>query len=224
MLRVRPIIFTSAFEDTLTQLRTLGLSCLENDGDWAEFDSGNGKIGVFREAPELNHTELAFELRDAAIFVRRTLADGTPAELADTITGPGARVTAPDGFSFELTISEDLSIPAGSQTTGSQLTVVQTWCTPRPGEANMVLANIGAKPVRELPDGAALFRAKNGGLVATARGEASGVVLGFMYDGALPELAQRLTAAGVAATLERDALQFDTPDGGRLTVAAGWES
>ena len=224
MLRVRPIIFTSAFENTLTQMRTLGLNCLENDGDWAEFDSGNGKIGVFREAPESHRTELAFELRDAAIFVRRTLADGTPAELADTVTGPGARVTAPDGFSFELTISEDLRLPAGTQTTGSRLTVVQTWRTPHPEEANTVLASIGAKPVRELPGGGALFRAKNGGLVATARGEASGVALGFIYDGALQELAQRLTAAGVAATLKGDVVEFDTPDGGRLTVAAGWES
>ena len=226
MLRVRPIIFTSAFEDTLTLLRTLGLDCVENDGDWAEFESGNGKIGVFREAPELNHIELAFELRDAAIFVQRTLADGTAAELADTITGPGAQVTAPDGFSFELTASDDLSLPrpAESQTTGSRLTVVQTWCTPRPAEANAVLANIGAKPLRELPGGGALFRAKNGGLVATARGEGSGVVLGFMYDGELSALAVRLAAAGVSVAVDGDVLEVNTPDGGRLSVATGWES
>ena len=226
MLRVRPIIFTSAFENTLTQMRTLGLNCLENDGDWAEFDSGNGKIGVFREAPELHHIELAFELRDAAIFVRRTLADGTAAELADTVTGPGAQVTAPDGFSFELTASEDLSLPrpAESQPTGSRLTVVQTWCTPHPEEANAVLANIGAKPLRELPGGGALFRAKNGGLVATARGEGSGVVLGFMYDGELSALAVRLAAAGVSVAVDGDVLEVNTPDGGRLAVAAGQES
>lgn len=226
MLRVRPIIFTSAFETTLTQLRTLGLNCLENDGDWAEFDSGNGKIGVFREAPESHRTELAFELRDAAIFVRRTLADGTHAELADTVTGPGALVTAPDGFSFELTASADLGLPhpAGSPTTGSQLTVVQTWRTPRPAEANTVLSNIGAKQVRELAGGGALFRAKNGGLVATARRAATGVVLGFVYDGDLPALAARLNAAGVPVSLEGAELVIDTPDGDRLTVAAGQES
>ncbi|MDD0859966.1 hypothetical protein NHF46_24315 [Arthrobacter alpinus] len=95
MLRVRPIILTSNFTQTVAQLRELGLSRLENDGDWAEFDSGNGKVGVFIEAPETEAIKLGFEVRDAAIFVRRTLEDGTHAEEAHTFTGPGARVTAP---------------------------------------------------------------------------------------------------------------------------------
>ena len=179
MLRVRPIIFTSAFEDTLTQLLTLGLSCLENDGDWAEFDSGNGKVGVFREVPESHRTELAFELRDAVIFVRLTLADGTPAELTDTTTGPGARVTAPDGFSFELTASEDLSLPDPAAVSA----VTAVWHTPDPAAANKVLANIGAKFVRDQPDGGAMFRAKNGGFVTTAKSDVSGVELQIKHDG-----------------------------------------
>lgn len=179
MLRVRPILFTPSFEDTVAQLRQLGLACVENDGDRAVLDTGNGKVGVCRQSPDHRGTLLAFELRDPAIFVRRTLADGTHAELAETPTGPGARVNAPDGFSFELAASNDLRVPDP----GAPLAVVVTWRTPNPTAANKVLADIGAKFVQDRADGGALFWAKNGGFVATAAGGSSGVELGIMRDG-----------------------------------------
>lgn len=179
MLRVRPILFTPSFEDTVAQLLGLGLACLENDGDRAVLDTGHGKVAVVREAPGHRGTRLAFELRDPTIFIQRTLADGTHAELADTPDGPGARVTAPDGFSFELAASTDLRLPDPD----APLAVVATWHTPNPADANKVLANIGAKFVQDHADGGALFRAKNGGFVATAAGGSSGVELGIMRDG-----------------------------------------
>ena len=179
MLRVRPILFTPSFDDTVAQLLGLGLACVANNGDRAEFDSENGKVGVLREVPECRGTFLAFELRDPAIFVRRTLADGTHAELVETANGPGARVIAPDGFSFDLAASTDLRIPEP----GAPLAVVATWRTPDPAAANKVLADIGAKFVQDRADGGALFRAKNGGFVATAAGGASGVELGIMDHG-----------------------------------------
>ena len=179
MLRVRPIVWTPHFQETAAQLLGVGLTCLENDGDWAEFDSGNGKVGLFRESADQYRVTLAFELRDATIFVRRTLADGTHAELADTSNGPGARVTTPDGFSFELAASEDLSVPDATALPA----VTALWHTPDPAAANKVLANIGAKFVRDQPDGGALFRAKNGGFVTTAKAEVSGVELEIRHDG-----------------------------------------
>jgi hypothetical protein len=179
MLRVRPIIFASRFNSTAAQLRELGLTSLENDGDWAEFDSGNGKVGVVRGSPDRPTIVLAFELRDPAIFVRRTLADGTRAELTDTANGAGARVTAPGGFSFELSASADVSVPAPAVRSA----VTAIWRTPDPAAANKVLADIGARKVQNLPDGGALFRAKNGGFVATAQGAVSGVDLEIKYDG-----------------------------------------
>src|SRR5690606_17677742 len=128
-------------------------SCLENDGDWAEFDSGNGKVGVFIEAPEGEAIELAFEVRDAAIFVRRTLEDGTHAEEADTTTGPGARVTAPNGFTFELAASDDLRLPeSDADPSAPSSSVTAIWRTPDLAAANKVLANIGAKFVQENPE------------------------------------------------------------------------
>lgn len=177
MLRVRPLIFTTHFERTVAQLHGLGLSAQKNDGDWAEFDSGNGKIGVFREFPDEQSIVLAFELRDAAIFVRRTLADGTHAELDDTSTGPGASVTAPDGFTCELAASEDLRLAEADSPTA----VTAIWRTPDPAAANKVLADIGAKFVQELAAGGALFRAKNGGFVATAAGAQNAVELAIKH-------------------------------------------
>lgn len=179
MLRVRPILFTPFFDDTATRLLELGLTRLENDGERAEFDTGNGKVGVSRESPGHQGTLLGFEIRYAAIFVQRTLADGTDAELIDTASGPGARVTAPSGFTFDLNASTDLRLPDPD----ARLAVVATWRTPDPAAANKVLADMGAKFVQDRVDGGALFRAKNGGFVATAAGAADGVELGIMKDG-----------------------------------------
>ena len=192
MLRVRPIIVTSNFNQIAAQLAQLGLICFENDGDWAEFDSGNGKVGVFLESPQEEGISLAFEVRDAAIFVRRTLEDGTHAQEADTSAGPGARVTAPDGFSFELTASEDLRLPEPDADPGAPSSVTAIWRTPEPAAANKVLADIGAKFVQESPDGGALFRAKNGGFVATAKGAVTGVELEIWQQG------ERLTFGAVS--------------------------
>ena len=183
MLRVRPIILTSNFKQTVAQLRELGLSCLANDGGWAEFDSGNGKVAVSNEVPEGEAIDLAFEVRDAAIFVRRTLEDGTHAEEARTSAGPGARVTAPDGFGFELAASEDLSLPEPDADPSAPSAVTALWRTPDLATANKVLADIGAKFVQENPDGGALFRAKNGGFVATAKGEVNVVELEIGHHG-----------------------------------------
>lgn len=183
MLRVRPIILTPNFTQTVAQLVELGLSCLENDGDWAVFDSRNGKVGVFIEAPKTEGIELAFEVRDAAIFVRRTLEDGTHAEETDTSTGPGARVTAPDGFTFELASSEDLSLPEPDADPFAPSSVTAIWRTPDLAAANKVLADIGAKHVQDYPGGGALFRAKNGGFVATAQGAVTGVELEIKHQG-----------------------------------------
>lgn len=182
MLRVRPLFFTPDFDATVAELLVLGLDCVENDGRRAAFDSGNGKLEVLRAALGSSRTELAFELRDAAIFVRRTLADGTHAELADTFHGAGARVTGPGGFTFELAASEDLAVPAPD----AVMSVTATWRTPHPAAANTVLANIGAKPVSD--DGGALFRAKNGGFVATAQGAAAGVELSVRHHGGIHNL------------------------------------
>lgn len=183
MLRVRPIIVTSNFNQTVAQLRDLGLSCLKNDGGWAEFDSGNGKVAVSNKAPGGEVLKLAFEVRDPAIFVRRTLEDGTHAEEADTSTGPGARVRAPDGFSFELAASEDLRLPEPDAEPSTPSAVTAIWRTPDLAAANKVLADIGAKFVQDNADGGALFRAKNGGFVATAKGAVTGVELEIKHHG-----------------------------------------
>ena len=229
MLRVRPVIATNAFNAHASLLTALGMNCVETRPGWQLFDCGNGKVALQQlrnEDAAGGGTRLGFELRDAALFVRRTLADGTHAELAGApgLPAPGlyhsAKITAPDGFSFWTHPSTDLSLP---QSAGPRLTVVQTWCTPRLAEANTVLANIGAKLVRRLPGGGALFRAKNGGLAATAQGGESGVVLGFVYDGALAGLAARLTAAGISAAREGDYLRIKMPGSGIITVEAGKE-
>ena len=182
MLRVRPIYFTSAPEDCAARLAAIGLTSVESHGDWQVFDAGNGKVGLHRaEAGSAADglLVLGFEVRDPEIFVRRTLQDGTRAELVESRHGSTARVTAPDGTTFLADPATDLSLSAAE----NPLAVVATWRTSDPAQANKVLADIGAKHVQDYPDGGALFRAKNGGFVATAAGAAHGAGLEIRHGG-----------------------------------------
>lgn len=176
MLRVRPVHFTSTIDDFSANLEAKGLRCVENHGSWRVFDSGSGKVGVHAAeagSSEDGTTDLGFEVRDCEIFVRRTRQDGTHAELVESRHGTTVRVKAPDGFTFLADPSTDLHLAADD----APLAVTAFWRTPNPEAANKVLADIGARFVAKRPGGGALFRAKNGGFVATTAGEVSGVEL-----------------------------------------------
>lgn len=182
MLRVRPVHYTSRIDEFAAELETQGLRCVENHGSWRVFASDSGKVGVHAAeagSAEDGTTELGFEVRDCEIFVRRTLEDGTQAELVESGHGTTARVTAPDGFTFLADPSTDLRLPADN----AQLAVTVTWRSPDVAAANKVLADIGARVIAERPGGGALFRAKNGGFVATAAGAVSGVDLEITRGG-----------------------------------------
>lgn len=181
MLRVRPVHFTSDLAGCAAQLEAEGLKCVENHGDWRVLDSGNGKVGLHRAeagSPADGTTVLGFEVRDHEIFVRRTLADGTRAEVADSRHGSTASVTAPDGFNFLADPVTDLSLPNPA----SPLSVTAMWHTPDPAAANKVLADIGARHVQDHPGGGALFSAKNGGFVAIHKGVTNVVELEIGND------------------------------------------
>jgi len=244
MLRVRPILSTSALDDHAALLSALGLGCTENYGDWRLFDSGRGKVGLHRTAPgnvggrQDNSTaddggrrdgsvQLGFEIRDRDIFVRRTLADGTRAELLETPHGPSARVTAPDGFTFlaDPVVDPDPASPGLEPSPGPASpgpvnphkgqssavqtsparpgppTVVQLWHTPDVDAARKVLADIGARPLPPRPDGTggSRFQAKNGGLVEVHPGGVAGVGLCLEFPAEPAALKTWLTAAGLTA-------------------------
>ncbi|WP_425862748.1 VOC family protein [Arthrobacter sp. TWP1-1] len=186
MLRVRPVHYTSRIDEFAAELETQGLRCVENHGSWRVYDSDSGKVGVHTAeagSAEDGTTELGFEVRDCEIFVRRTLEDGTQAELVESSLiksahGITARITAPDGFTFLADPSTDLRLPGADPLLDHpRLAVTVTWRSPDVAAANKVLTDIGARLVAERPGGGALFRAKNGGFVATAAGAASGVEL-----------------------------------------------
>lgn len=191
MLRVCPVISTPHPQQYAELFLTLGLRPVADAAPWQVFDSGNGKIAVERGPVALR---LEFELRDAKIFVQRTLADGTPA----TLLGTAAQVTAPGNFTFLARPVHDLTLPDAT----SPLSVTVVWNTPHLAGANMVLANIGAKHVRDFPSGGALFRAKNGGFVRTTAGALSGVEL-------------QVDCGGSGVT------RHTMPDGAVLTIAGG---
>lgn len=219
MLRVRPLVHTNYFHEYVALLTALGMDCVQtqDDGGWQVFDSGNGKVAVRRACADSlpgTSVHLGFELRDAEIFIQRTLADGTTAELAPD--AGAARVTAPDGFSFLAHPSNDLSL-AHPQ---ARLAVATVWRTLQPEMANTVLANIGAKHVRDSTGGGAVFRMKNGGLVTTAAGDLTGVELGFTYNGGLAELGKKLTGVAVTVGLGGDALCVTMSDGVSLTITS----
>lgn len=217
MLRVRPLVHTNYFHEYVALLTALGMDCVQtkDDGDWQVFDSGNGKVAVRQASADSlpgTSVHMGFELRDADIFIQRTLADGTKAERAPD--APAARVTAPDGFSFLAHPSNDLSLadPQG------RLAVATVWRTLQPEMAKTVLLNIGAKHVRDNTEGGAVFRVKNGGLVTTAAGDLTGVELGFTYKGGMAELGKKLAGAALTVGLVGDALCVTMSDGVSLTI------
>lgn len=215
MLRVRPVLFTSKIDEHAALLLALGLSYVQNSGDWRLLDSGNGRVGLHRApagSPQDGTLQLGFEIRDREIFVSRTCADGTAATLVDSGHGPAARVTAPDGFSF---LADPVIDAPDHETPSCQLSVIQVWQTPDADAARTVLANIGARPV---PNSHQAFVAKNGGFVEVQTGPANGVELCFVYDGDLTDLRTRLTAAELESEFVADTLQIAGPQGTSLHI------
>lgn len=226
MLRVRPILYTSHTDAYAALFLALGLSSADDGDACLLFNSGHGKVGLHFAAPgspEEGTTALGFELRDAEIFVRRTLEDGTVAQLLDAGHGPSAsprasaKVTAPDGFSFLADPVTDLSLPEPDAP--GTLTVLQLWQTHDPAAAHKVLVDIGAKLVATSEaDGGALFRAKNGGLTAIRPGAGNAVELAFEYSGDIGRLAAELTARGVSAERSGTTLLLSAAENFEVTI------
>ncbi|UKA59257.1 VOC family protein [Arthrobacter sp. FW306-2-2C-D06B] len=219
MLRVRPIQFTSDVAAWKHLLVALGLVCVKDDGDWVEFDAGSGRVALHRASagsPDDGTTVFGVEVGDLAEFARRTVADGTRAELFDADHGQAVRITARDGFTF-------LADKASSRTTSPEadpaLAVVGTWLTPDVPGAAQGLRNIGARP-RHASATFADFSTKNGGiLLVRESSEPAAGGLSFEYDGDLAALEARLAAAGLAPARTSSLLTIQAPRGGTLAVA-----
>lgn len=218
MLRVRPIQFTSDVAGWKHLLTALGLVCVVDGGDWLEFDAGSGRIALRRtsaDSPDDGATVFGVEVGDLTEFARRTMADGTRAELFDADHGQAVRVTAQDGFTF-------LADKAAGRTTSRDadpgLAVVGTWLTPDVPGAAQELRNIGARP-RNMSTDAADFSTKNGGiLLARSSPETVAGELAFEYDGEPAALEARLSAAGVAAAMAGSVLTVQVPHGRTISV------
>ena len=221
MLRVRPVQFTSDVAAWKHLLVALGLVCVEDHGDWVEFDAGSGRVALHRTSPgspDDGTTVFGVEVGDLAEFARRTVADGTRAELFDADHGQAVRVTARDGFTF-------FADKATSRTTSPEadpgLAVVGTWLTPDVPGAAQELRNIGARPRHASAD-LADFSTKNGGVLLVRESpETAAGSLAFEYDGDLAALEARLTAAGLRAAfaLAGSLLTIQAPLGRTITVA-----
>ncbi|GAB3570518.1 hypothetical protein GCM10027405_35310 [Arthrobacter alkaliphilus] len=214
MLRVRPVQFTSDVAGWKRLLGALGLVCTEDHGGRVEFDAGSGRVALRSAAPGApDDGTVAFgvEVGDLAEFARRTVADGTRAELFDADHGQAVRVTARDGFTF-------VADKAISRTTRPEadpgLAVVGTWLTPDVSGAAQELRNIGARPRHAYTD-LAEFSTKNGGILSVRKAPATAAGgLAFEYDGDLAALEARLAAAGLTAALAAGSAALATGSGG----------
>jgi hypothetical protein len=218
MLRVRPIHSTSRPDAWEPLLGALGMIKTVDDGDWREFDAGSGRLALHRVpdgSPEDGTTVFGVEVGDLAEFARRTVADGTRAEVVEAPHGTTVQVTAKDGFAFFADKAAHGAVCADAD---AALAVVGTWLAPDVETAAQELRNIGARPRRDTPDGAD-FTTKNGGILAVrAAAEAAGGPVEFEYDGGLDGVRERLAAAGVTVRSEDGALVITTPDGGEIVV------
>jgi len=224
MLRVRPVHFTSRPDAWEPLLGALGMIKTVDDGGRREFDAGSGRLALQQVSPgavEDGTTVFGVEIGEPAEFARRTVADGTRAEVIDTTHGTTVLVTAEDGFSFFADKAAHGAVCADAD---AALAVVGIWLTPGVERAAQELRNIGARPRREAP-GSADFSTKNGGILAVrAGGRPAGGGLEFEYDGGLDGLRERLAGAGVPVRDEAGALVVRTPDSGELVVRQGPEA
>ena len=219
MLRVRPIQFTSDVAAWKHLLVALGLMCVKDDDDWVEFDAGSGRVALHRVSPgspDDGITVFGVEVGDLAEFARRTVADGTRAEVFDADHGQAVRITARDGFTF-------LADKASSRTTSPEadpgLAAVGTWLTPDVPGAAQELRNIGARPRHVCADFAD-FSTKNGGILLVRQSAETALgSLAFEYDGDLAALEARLTTAGLKAARTGSLLSVQAPRGGTISVA-----
>ena len=218
MLRVRPIHFTSRPDAWEPLLAALGMIKTVDDGGRLEFDAGSGRLALEIVATgEAGNGTTVFgvEIGDPAEFARRTVADGTRAEVIDTAHGTAVRVTAEDGFSF---LADKAAHGAVCADADPALAVVGIWLTPDTENAARELRHIGARPRRDTPDGAD-FSTKNGGILTVRAGDQpAGGPLEFEYDGGLDGLRARLASAGVAVREDGGTLLVGAPDGGELVV------
>jgi SAM-dependent methyltransferase len=218
MLRVRPVHFTSRPDAWEPLLAALGMIKTVDDGGRREFDAGSGRLALeivaTGEAGD-GTTVFGVEIGDPAEFARRTVADGTRAEVVDSSVGTSVRITAEDGFSFVADKAVHGAVCADAD---PALAVVGIWLTPDTENAARELRNIGARPRRDTPDGAD-FTTKNGGILAVHAGtRPAGGPLEFEYDGGLDALAERLAAAVVPVRPGHGTLLVGAPDGGELVV------
>lgn len=229
MLRVRPIHFTSRFDEWERLLTGLGMVKTVDEPTWREFDAGSGRLAlhlVEQGSAEDGTTSLGVEVGDLKEFARRTKESGaaeggTTAELVDADHGPSCRITAADGFSFladPATRATDGSW-AGSAEADPGITVVGVWFSEDAVAAARTLRDIGAQP-RPLPGSGTAgdadmstaeseaFMAKNGGVLIIGAGSGTGSAgLGFEYTGDLAALRERLNEAGnEAAVIEEAAI------------------
>ncbi|WP_423183322.1 hypothetical protein [Arthrobacter sp. NyZ413] len=217
MLRVRPILFTADASAWKHVLEALGLVCVQNQAGWMEFDAGSGRVALHHSPTgSPGGTVFGVEVGDLAEFARRTVADGTRAELIDADLGQAVRITAHDGFTF-------LADKATSRTTSPDadpaLAVVGTWLAPDVPQAAGDMRNIGAR-ARNMSPGAADFTCKNGGILQVRQsGSTSSGPLAFEYDGDPAALEVRLAAAGLTAARSGGSLTVPAPGGASISVA-----
>ena len=212
MLRVRPVHFTSRIESWEQLLTILGMVRTEDDAGWQVFDSASGRLALHAaeaDSGQDGHTVFAVEVGDVAEFGRRTNASAQdeqtpPAELVTADHGEACRISTPDGFSF---LADKAAHGAQCADADPALAVVAVWYTADPEAAVRTMLHIGARP-RPVPDNdeTADFTAKNGGvLLVRAASGPSRSGLGFEYGGPLEPLRERLTSAGIAASLTEEA-------------------
>jgi hypothetical protein len=240
MLRARPTRYTSALPDLRRLLGDLGLVVTEEGEGWAVLDAGSGRVrlrAVPPGSPGDGKTSFGVEIREPAVFARRTREDGGRASVEDAMGGERVRITGPDGFSF---LAEPTSQGATCPDADRAVTVRVEWLTPDPDRAALALAAIGARPRTTAgapaasattgPAGAPAggpteFTAKNGGVVAlrTARLLRGGDLV-LEYAGDVAGLAERLAEAGWSPEVgEEDGrsgavVRVPTPDGGDVTI------
>ncbi len=220
MITVQPIRYTSRPDDWHHFAQLLGFTAaFPPTPAWSEFDAA-GVLAVHRTASgesDDGSTELhlltddldGIEARVAAsgFEVRRsTLADIGP--MLTIIASTGARVT----------------LSGGARTTASgSLAVQPIWYQSDLAEPRRLLETIGLRPHIASDTGNwVTLTGDGGGLAALHRDEPVRMELSLEYAGDLDALAERLSAAGVRASVIDEAynrtLLATTPDGDELWV------
>ncbi len=216
-LVVSPYRFSDRPGEMIDFLELLGLTVVIRRDDFAVLQGKSGRVAVHPLAGADSVTEpitsLVLEVPDAVAAAEQLTAAGLAASWWDEAWGQQAQIAGPTGLISVNSAMEDFYGYQVSNAAPSPIEVVAVVFTPDLDAMTDFFAPLGFAPGADQPPGWRPLRAENGrGVIGVHLADRPGLdqngyttaALGFETTESLPQLAERMRAAGHPVEVVRD--------------------